>query len=192
LTVREHTISSTKKEITMEKVQLFLDYANINRTANELGYKLDYASLLHDKLVAIEEGRSLVDAFAYVPKDPRQEHKNDMDIDELWRSGFFVNSKVGSVAGDSYKCDFDVEITMDVMRIAHNTKPDIIVLATGDGDFVPLVKELRNMGIRVEVASFQESISRELERVSSGFIDLNIYFDEEDFETKEMYEEVSL
>jgi len=163
----------------LERVQLFLDYANINRTANELGYELDYEILLHEKLVSIEEGRYLIDAFAYVPKDPRQEHQNDIEIDNLWNSGFYVNSKVGTIAGDTYKCDFDVEMTMDIMRIATTTKPDIIVLATGDSDFIPLVKELRNMGIRVEVASFRESASRHLQRVASGFIDLNIYLEDQ-------------
>jgi uncharacterized LabA/DUF88 family protein len=175
----------------LEKVQLFLDYANINRTASELGFELNYETLLHEKLVSIDEGRNLIDAFAYVPKDPRQEHQNDRDIDNLWKAGFFVNSKVGTIAGDTYKCDFDVEMTMDIMRIAHNTKPDIVVIATGDSDFIPLVKELRNMGIRVEIASFQENVSRHLQRVSSGFIDLNFYLEEEneDFESlREEYE----
>ena len=159
----------------MEKVQLFLDYANINRGANDLGYTLDYEELLHTNLVSQNEGRILIDAFAYVPIDPRQEHKMDSEIETLWNAGYFVNSKIGTIAGSNYKCDFDVEIAMDIIRIAHQTKPDIIILASGDSDFIPIIKELRKMGIRVEVAAFQKCISRHLSLVSSGFIDIEYF-----------------
>jgi uncharacterized LabA/DUF88 family protein len=172
----------------MEKVQLFLDYANINRAANDLGYTLNYEVLLHDYLVSQDEGRILIDAFAYVPINPRQEHKMDSAIDNLWNSGYFVNSKVGTIAGDGYKCDFDVEIAMDIIKIAHQTKPDIIILASGDSDFIPIIKELRKMGIRVEVAAFQKCISRHLSLVSSGFIDIEYFMqaDEEIVESEDM------
>lgn len=43
------------------------------------------------------------------------------------------------MAGDTYKCDFDVEITLDLMRTAEIVKPDIIVLLSGDKDFVPVM-----------------------------------------------------
>jgi len=166
----------------MEKTQVFLDYANINRGANSLGYDLDYGVLLHDHLASLDEGRFLVDAFAYVPVDPRQEYKNDEEIEALWKAGYLVNSKVGSIARNTYKCNFDIEMTMDIMKIAHETKPDIIVLATGDSDFIPLVKELRKKGIRVEIASFVENTSKKLAMIASGFINLNEYleFDEEE------------
>jgi len=159
----------------MEKVQLFLDYANIDRGANDLGYKLNYEELLHRDLVSQDEGRILIDAFAYVPIDPRQEHKMDNKIETLWNAGYFVNSKIGTIAGNNYKCDFDVEIAMDIIKIAHQTKPDIIILASGDSDFIPIIKELRKMGIRVEVAAFQKCISRHLSLVSSGFIDIEYF-----------------
>ncbi len=174
----------------MEKVQLFLDYANINRGANDLGYTLDYEELLHTNLVSQNEGRILIDAFAYVPIDPRQEHKMDSEIETLWNAGYFVNSKIGTIAGSNYKCDFDVEIAMDIIRIAHQTKPDIIILASGDSDFIPIIKELRKMGIRVEVAAFQKCISRHLSLVSSGFIDIE-YFLHSDTEIEvEVSEEI--
>src|SRR6266566_8531159 len=59
-------------------------------------------------------------------------------IEELWRSGYIVNTKVGTIAGGTYKCNFDVEITMDILRVVYQVKPDIIVLASGDSDFVSL------------------------------------------------------
>lgn len=154
----------------MEKVAFFLDYANINRSASENGFKVDYKSLLD----YISEGRFLIDAYCYVPIDPRSEHRLDNKINGLWDSGYLVTKKTGIIAGYSYKCNFDVEMTMDIIRIAHNVKPEIVAIASGDSDFLPVVIELRKMGIRVEVACFQEAMSQMLRLRSSGFIDLSV------------------
>ncbi len=152
----------------MERVTFFLDYANINRAASELGHQLDYADLLG----YIAEGRFLIDAYCYIPLDPRNEHRLDNEIEKLWQAGYNVTTKVGTIAGDSYKCNLDIEIAMDVTKIVYQVKPDIVVLATGDGDFVPLIQQLRQFGIRVEVASFKSSAAREIILKCSGFIDL--------------------
>ena len=156
------------------RVVFFLDYANINRAASDQGIELDYGELLE----YMGEGRFLVDAHVYVPVDPRNEHRLDGLIDRLWSEGYVVHRKVGVPLQDSYKCDFDVEITIDVLNTVYQVKPDIIVLGTGDGDFSPLVREVRRLGVRVEVASFTSSASRDLTLRSSGFVSLDAYVQE--------------
>src|SRR5260370_10793770 len=156
-----------------EKVVFFLDYANISRAAREKRYHLDY----HHLLQYIGENRFLIDAHCYVPINPRNEHRRDREIEELWRSGYIVTTKLGSIAGGTYKCNFDVEITMDVLKVVYQVKPDIIVLASGDADFAALIQEVRKSGIRVEVAAFEETAGTEILRKCSGFIDLAVYFD---------------
>jgi uncharacterized LabA/DUF88 family protein len=95
------------------------------------------------------------------------------------KGGWLVHTKVGAIAGDTYKCDFDVEITLDLMRTAEIVKPDIIVLLSGDKDFVPVMLELRQRGIRVEVAAFPgKNAAREVMLKASGFIDLDAYLNE--------------
>ena len=156
-----------------EKVVFFLDFANINRAARERRCRMDYHDLLH----YVGEERFLVDAYCYVPINPRNEHRSDGVIEELWRSGYIVNSKVGTIAGGTYKCNFDVEITMDVLKVVYQVKPDIIVLASGDSDFVSLVQDVRKSGVRVEVAAFEETAGTDIMSKCSGFIDLGVYFD---------------
>ena len=156
----------------MEKVVVFLDYANINAAGSQRKCPVDYGQLL-GYLADPEEGRFLQEAFAYVPIDPRREHAMDERLRELWDMGYLVKSKVGTIAGQSYKCDFDVEMTLDMSRMAYELKPDIVVLASGDGDFVPVVLELRSKGVRVEVAAYNESMSGLLRHRCSGFIDLD-------------------
>ena len=156
-----------------EKVVLFLDYANINRAARENKYRLDY----HNLLQYVGEERFLIDAYCYVPINPRNEHRSDAVIEELWRSGYIVNTKVGTIAGGTYKCNFDVEITMDVLKVVYQVKPDIIVLASGDSDFVSLIQDVRKSGVRVEVAAFEENAGAEIMSKCSGFIDLAVYYE---------------
>jgi uncharacterized LabA/DUF88 family protein len=156
-----------------EKVVLFLDYANINRATRENGCRLDYHHLLN----YMGEERFLVDAYAYIPINPRNEHRTDGVIEELWRSGYIVTTKLGNIAGGTYKCNFDVEIAMDMLRTVYQVKPDIIVLASGDSDFVPLIQEVRKAGVRVEVAAFVETSGADILRKCSGFIDLAVYYE---------------
>jgi uncharacterized LabA/DUF88 family protein len=156
-----------------EKVVFFLDYANINRAAREKRCRMDYHNLLH----YVGENRFLIDAHCYVPINPRNEHRLDGEIEELWRSGYIVNTKRGTIAGGTYKCNFDVEITMDMLKAVYQVKPDIIVLATGDSDFVSLIQEVRKSGIRVEVAAFVETAGPDILLKCSGFINLGVYYD---------------
>jgi uncharacterized LabA/DUF88 family protein len=156
-----------------EKVVFFLDYANINRAAREKRCRLDYRDLLQ----YMGEERLLVDAYCYVPINPRNEHRLDGVIEELWRSGYIVTTKLGTIAGGAYKCNFDVEITMDMLRVVYQVKPDIIVLASGDSDFVSLIQEVRKSGVRVEVAAFQDTAGAGVLLKGSGFIDLTVYYE---------------
>ncbi len=157
----------------MEKVVFFLDYANINRAAREKRCRLDYRDLLE----YVSEGRFLIDAHCYVPINPRNEHRLDGEIEELWRSGYIVNTKIGSIAGGTYKCNFDVEIAMDMLKVVYQMRPDIVVLASADADFVPLIQEVRKSGVRVEVAAFAETAGADILLKCSGFIDLAVYYE---------------
>lgn len=158
----------------MHKVVVLLDYANINRAARDRGLPIDYKALL-DYLASGEDGRHLVEAFCYFPVDPRNPNAKDREIDELSMDGYFMRTKIGSFAGDTYKCNFDVELTMDMMRVAHVIKPAILVLCSGDGDFVPVIDYVRSMGIRVELASFINTTARTAILKSSSFVDLDAY-----------------
>lgn len=167
----EATPSRTVTVLHPERVLVFQDFANTEAAAASHGAPLAQGPLL-DYLVA---GRQLVEAHCYVPIDPRRPQSRDREIEELWVDGYVVHTKVGTPAGPTYKCDFDVEIAMDVTRCAHEVRPDTVVLVSGDCDFVPLVLELRKRGVRVEVAAFEGNGSREVILKSSGFIDLERY-----------------
>jgi len=158
----------------MEKIVTFLDFANINAAFKKLGVAPDYGHIGS----YLGEGRFVVEQHAFVPLDPRNPHGRDGQINKLWEDGWLVRTKLGALAGDSYKCDFDVELVLEAMGTAEIVRPDIIVLVSGDKDFVPLILELRRRGIRVEVAAIPDcNAARELIQKASGFIDLREYLE---------------
>lgn len=157
----------------MERVLVFLDFANIN-AGNRPFARMDYARLLD----YLAQGRFLVEAYAYVPVDPRRPEGRNALIRHLQRGGWMVFSKLGKIAGDSYKSNVDVEMTIDMMRSAEQIRPDIVVLCSGDGDFIPVVRELRRRGIRTEVASFEAQADATLSYEASGFISLDVWLEE--------------
>lgn len=153
-----------------ERVLVFLDYANI-AAGSRAFQELDYGALLE----YLAEGRFLVDAYAYVPIDPRRPEARRFLVRSLQEDHWLVYQKMGKIAGDSYKSNVDVEMCIDIMRSAQEIRPDIIVLCSGDGDFLPVVRELRRMGIRAEVASFEKSADTALGYEASGFISLDVW-----------------
>ena len=72
--------------------------------------------------------------------------------------------------GGLKKADWDVGIVIDAVRVANSV--DVIVLASGDGDFIPLVEYLKNQGKRVEVIAFGKSTSSILKEAADEFINV--------------------
>jgi uncharacterized LabA/DUF88 family protein len=63
-----------------------------------------------------------------------------------------------------------VGIAMDVMRIA--PKVDVIVLVSGDGDFMDLLEHVKSLGCRAEVIAFKKTASARLIEEADDFTDL--------------------
>lgn len=68
-------------------------------------------------------------------------------------------------------------MAMDAIELALEVKPDIVVLVTGDSDFAYLAEKLRRRGMRVEVASVEQSLGSELKSSANSIIDLIEVFD---------------
>ncbi|MCH7568306.1 MAG: NYN domain-containing protein [Nanoarchaeota archaeon] len=56
----------------------------------------------------------------------------------------------------------DIHLALDMLNHAWENKYDKAILISGDGDFVPLVKYVKNKEKDVEIISFEEIVSRNL------------------------------
>ncbi len=73
----------------------------------------------------------------------------------------------------------DINLTVDMMRHANNGAFDVLFLLSGDGDYLPLVKEIARNGKQVWLAAFSKGLNKNLRFAADEFIDLdNIFFEQ--------------
>lgn len=151
-----------------QRVGVFVDVSNLYHSARHLyNGKVNFAKILEHSVGK----RQLIRAIAYVISADLPEEKGFFEA--LHRAGYEVRQKDLQVfAGGAKKGDWDVGITVDAITQAQ--KLDVVILITGDGDYLPLLTYLRaNTGCRVEVVSFGRSTSHQLIDEADSFIDLD-------------------
>ncbi len=116
-------------------------------------------------------GRKLIRAIAYVVRTETEEENPFFEA--LSQQGFEVKMKDLQIfAGGAKKADWDVGITVDAIKLGE--KLDVVVLVTGDGDYLPLVSYLQNTkGCLVEVMAFRQTASSRLMDDADDFVNLS-------------------
>jgi len=151
-----------------QRVGIFVDIQNLYHSSKNLyRARVNYKELMRE-LIA---GRNLITAFAYVVKSETAEGEAAF-FDALEKSGLELRSKDLQIfAGGMKKADWDVGMAVDAIRMSETL--DVVILVTGDGDFIPLVEYLKwGRGKTVEVAAFGRSASGKIKEVADEFIDL--------------------
>ena len=149
-----------------KNVAVFVDVANIFYAAKAAGIDIDYVTLLKSATA----NRDFVRAYAYTGLDPENENQRQFHA-FLARSGYKVVSKDIRKYGDGrVKANLDIELVVDMMRMAE--KLDIAIVVSGDGDFAPAIAAVQQKGVRVEVISFRGNTSSDLIDVADVFIDI--------------------
>jgi len=149
-----------------QRITVLIDVQNLYHSAKNLYQaRVNFGEVLKS---AVAE-RNLIRAFAYVVRTKTGEEQPFFKA--LTKLGIEIRVKdLQEYYGGLKKADWDAGISVDAIKTASNV--DIIVLISGDGDFVPLVEYLKNQGKRVEVIAFGRSASAHLKEVADGFIDL--------------------
>ena len=63
-----------------------------------------------------------------------------------------------------------MQIAIDALALAD--KVDIMVILTGDSDFVPLVYALQSKGVKVEIISFIDNTGNELILAADKYVEV--------------------
>jgi uncharacterized protein (TIGR00288 family) len=150
-----------------QRVGVLVDVSNMYHSAKNLfGKRVNFKEILAQAV----SGRKLIRATAYVIKTESEEEI--MFFEALSQQGFEVKMKDLQVFhGGAKKGDWDIGVAIDAIKLAN--KLDVIVLVTGDGDFLPLVSYLQNnKGCLVEVMAFRRTTSARLVEEADDFIDL--------------------
>lgn len=151
-----------------QRVGVFVDSSNMYHSARSL-YKahVNFKALLEEAVA----GRVLIRAISYLISTEGGEERAFFEAVE--KVGFEIKEKGLQIFPDgTKKADWDVGLAMDTIKLAD--KLDVIIIVSGDGDYIPLVEYLKvSKGCKVEVIAFGESTSAKLIEIADDFTDLS-------------------
>lgn len=149
-----------------QRVAIFVDAQNLYHSAQHMfGGNPNFKAILEDAVA----GRRLVRAIAYVIRG--SSGTEQAFFDALEKLGIEAKEKdLQEFASGAKKADWDVGLAVDAIRIAKLV--DVIVICSGDGDFIPLIEYLQHEGRMVEVAAFRPTTSGKVQDLVDGFLDL--------------------
>ncbi len=155
------------------RVGVYVDVANINRNG---GYGMGYEVL---REFACRDNAEALRLNAYVSYDAEKArrdsyyfHRTNSFYSVLRDFGYKVIQKevkwfVDEDGNRVAKANADLDLAVDALLQSENL--DRVLLVTGDGDFVQVVRALQNKGCRVEVVAFR-NVSSELRREADLFM----------------------
>ena len=155
-------------QTTSQRVGIFIDVQNVYHSAKNLyTARVNFQKLIRE----LVGDRTLIRAVAYVVKSETALGEKSF-FEALEKAGLELRIKDLQVyASGMKKADWDVGMAIDAVRISSTL--DVVILVTGDGDFVPLVEYLKwGMGKYVEVGAFAKTTSSRLIEAADSFTDL--------------------
>jgi len=154
----------------MLKMGIYIDHENIRLSG---GSDVDFEVLFN----YLKSDHHLIRACVYTVVDTTQpedlQDKLHRYRDKLRHIGYKVVEKYRIVYEDpdtgdrSTKSNTDMELAIDVLREIENL--DVVVLVSGDGDFIRLVETVQGRGRQVWVVAF-ENINKDLREAADRFI----------------------
>ncbi len=150
-----------------QRVAIIIDTQNLYHSAKNLyKAKVNFANVVKAAL----GDRKLIRAVAYVVHTESGEEQPFFEA--LEKVGIEIKTKDLQIFfGGAKKADWDVGMAVDAIKMAH--KVDAVILATGDGDFIPCVEYVKSLGCQVEGITFGRSASGRFKEVVDDFTDLD-------------------
>jgi len=151
-----------------QRVGVLVDIQNLYYSAKVLyKKKVNFNAILKEGT----NERKLIRAIGYGVKTIEGAEKNFFEA--LEKGGYDIKTKDLQIFPDgSKKGDWDVGIAVDAIKMAN--KMDVIVLVSGDGDFIPLIQYLQSTyGCRVEIVAFKESTNATVIEICDKFTNLS-------------------
>jgi uncharacterized LabA/DUF88 family protein len=151
-----------------QRVGVLVDIQNLYYSGKVLyKKKVNFAAILKNSVAE----RKLIRAIAYGVKT--EEGLEEKFFDALTNSGYEVKTKDLQIfPGGAKKADWDVGIAVDAIKLSNSL--DVIILVSGDGDYIPMLEYLQSTtGCRVEVVAFKESCSSKLIEKADSFENLS-------------------
>ncbi len=162
--------------VASERLALFIDGASLYSVSRNLGFDVDYRSLLEcfrtrSHMIRAYYYSALLETEEYSPLKPL--------TDWLAYNGYTLVTKPAKEFTDAsgrrrVKGNMDIELAIDMLELS--PRLDHAVLFSGDADFRRLVEAVQRRGVRVSVVSSIRTsppmVADELRRQADQFIEI--------------------
>jgi uncharacterized LabA/DUF88 family protein len=150
-----------------QRVGVFIDTQNMYYSARYLyGRRVNFGNIVEEAV----GNRKLIRAVAYVVKTKTADETPFFEA--LKKLGIELREKeLMEYLSGQKKADWDVGLAIDAVRMLDML--DVVVLVTGDGDFVPLIEFAKSRGRIVQVMGFRETTSSKLVEAADEYVNLS-------------------
>ncbi|MDX2007534.1 MAG: NYN domain-containing protein [Meiothermus sp.] len=161
----------------MERVAIFIDGSNLYKgLVSTLGtdYRLDFVSFVNQ----LAGDRTLLRAYYYnapLPNEDPAAKAHQSFLNYLKRVPY-VMVRLGRLErrGEGFiEKGVDIQIAIDMLKLAYADAYDVAVLVSGDGDFSEVLKVIQEMGKHAENTTFQVLSSYRLAQQADRYYPLD-------------------
>ena len=144
----------------MERITIFIDNSNLFKGFQKYKIKADYEKLK----TVITRDRKLDKIYLYegvvYPMSPEKKRWYEQ---LSGRSGYVIEASFDKIVrSGAIEKKVDIKIAIDAVSLAFEDAYDTAVLVTGDGDFLPVVKKIKELDKNVEIWAFKYSLANAL------------------------------
>jgi len=157
----------------MERITIFIDNSNIFKGFRKYNIKVDYEKLKN----LITRNRELHGIFLYEGAVYPMSSEKKRWYNELTdQSGYVIKASFDKIAASgAIEKKVDINISIDIISLAYEDTYDTAVLVSSAGDFVSIVKKVKELSKIVEVWAFKYSLAyalkEELEHENIHYLD---------------------
>lgn len=176
------------------KIYTFVDFANVRQwakgfwpTDNKERFRREVDIKKIGKIIEWVSADKKFFYYGHYKSNPKLPDDHNLNfryrqsifrIDKARKNRFTIRTKYvkeikifdedGKFSGKIHKCNFDIEIALDMLTKIN--KYDTIFLWSGDSDFDLLLKYLKNKGKKIVIICARNYLSKELHRIADKFI----------------------
>lgn len=154
------------------KCALFVDAANMFYAQRDNKWHMDYKRVYE----YFSKDKDVFDAYYFTGTPSFEKADKIQEYRKFKRSLIYVgytviDKEIKIMKNGQRKCNLDVEITLHMTASVNNY--DIFYFMSGDSDFAPLIKYLRENGKQVVCIARKQSTSLEMVNIANKFIDIS-------------------
>ena len=149
--------------------RIYIDGNNLGFSAKEMNIDVDFQAL--QLLLIPQTGRATFNYYTGITSNATSSQKYFISCLEKYGYKVALLPIVHFKDGTAKTVGDDMSMGIDIVE--DSQIGDRVIIVSGDGDFVPVVKKIQDKGIKATVVAYKKNTSHDLRHIADDFIDLD-------------------